>query len=714
MLKTDKNNASEKYDVIYHKAKELALNAFFNEIEINFYWLDHDGYLMGCNEEELKILGVSSQSEVIGKHSSELFAESSWLNSKKVIETGESLTIEEIPLPEHGKNVTYLTIKSPIKDKKNNKVTGVIGVSIDISEKKQAEELMRTAKKAAEAANKAKSEFIANMSHDLRTPMAGVLGMLDVIQIILNKASKTIEPNSTPSVTEYQAIIEKLLIEIEEHTSIATSSSKELINFFNDILKVIQLDSTNFKPTEKTFNLRRMIQKNSDLFLSATVHKNLKFSYEVADKVPLCFKGFASYLERCLSNLVGNALKFTDKGYVKIAVSILESKEHYDMGDPITLEISVKDTGIGIAEDKFETVFEHFSRLTSSYEGVYKGSGLGLHTVKRYLQEMDGTIAVESKVGEGSCFTVRVPLLVAESDGDFVKNSDDTNTIHKKVKPSFPERKWYKREETNQVSETKSEHAVAVLVVEDNPPAAIAAQTIFGSLDCSTDLAKNGTQAVQMATDNDYALILMDVGLPDFSGIEATKQIRSLDNTKRAQVPIIALTGHGNDPKVRQEALDAGMQEVLTKPAQSPDLQAVLKQFVLMDFANEKDTNVQTDKTGDDNTVIDWPACVKQCNDDLNFTHEILSVFADDLKQTKEKLKKHYIDWNETALRAELHRVRGGLTYLTLPKLDRALKAFHEAVKKKPKNSKKLEKSYQAVEKAMVCFWEVWAKGGFK
>ncbi|WP_019218424.1 ATP-binding protein [Legionella tunisiensis] len=240
-------------------------------------------------------------------------------------------------------------------------------------------------------------------------------------------------------------------------------------------------------------------------------------SFDIEQSIPTYFSGLRHYLDRTLLNLLSNALKFTNSGFVKITVKSLDERNSsYDPGDKMNLQLMVEDSGIGIPEDKFETIFEHFSRLTPAYEGLYKGAGLGLYTVKNYIEAMNATINIESEVGKGTCFIITLPLHVSDHS-DREKPPD--------VKPQTPTIQVSLSQHASKGEESAKTNAVAsVLVVEDNPLAAKSLQVYLKRFQCAHDHAENGMEALTMVQNNDYDLILMDIGLPDVDGIEVTKK----------------------------------------------------------------------------------------------------------------------------------------------------------------------------------------------
>ncbi|MDA0698059.1 MAG: response regulator [Proteobacteria bacterium] len=664
----------------------------------NLYWKSTNKTYLGCNLEFSELIGLKSPQEIIGKSDKDLFLDNLGIDFiGKLEETDECVfqgteqLVEETGLDKTGALAYYLTKKTPLKDSKNN-IIGLIGSSLNITERKKMENDLLCAKEAAESSNKAKSEFIANMSHDLRTPITGILGLAqellyqtEDIQAPLNELH-----HEHTSVADNQSLslLSEFIETVKENSGLLMGTTDELLQFCNEILETSRLDSGHGSANNESFNVRELVEHNIELLQSAAHHKKLFLHYEIDEQIPVYLHGLREYLDRTLLNLLSNALKFTEQGGVTLQLNLLNpAQSPYQPGDTIELEIVVEDSGIGIPSDKFETIFEHFSRLTSSYEGIYKGSGLGLYTVKRYVDAMKATIRVESTVGEGSRFIIKAPWIVC-NHADRIKSSV---RLPKPLLVPAPEPVT-----SNKLQAQIPATAPRVLVVEDNPLAARAVNSLLTRLDCVADTAQTGREAIQKVQEKEYDLILMDIGLPDIDGIEVTRQIRALNLQKTAQIPIVALTGHANDTQKREESFAAGIQDVVSKPIAQSLLSAILKQYVLDPRQNDalSPDAPEHDDVGMDADIIDWKACLQQLNGDKTLLMELLSLLASDFKAAKETLKKAYAAHDNNALRAELHRVSGGLSYLTLPQVNKALSDFHEAVKATPQEMHHLEYTY--------------------
>jgi PAS domain S-box-containing protein len=543
------------------------------------YWKDLNSIHLGCSEQFAIAAGFKNRKEMIGKSDYDCIwanrAAKYRLDDAEVIQSGKpKLNIEDTVSLSNGIEVIVISNKVPLRNSKGE-IIGILGIATDITQRKKTEEDLRQAKIAAEAANQAKSEFIANMSHDIRTPLTGIIGMTqdmfnvaDDIKPMLEQT--TVHKKAVPQ-DKYFNLLKHIVDTVQEDSQLLIGATDELLELCNEILETMRLESGHSPEETESFNFQDLVKRNISLLQPTASHKKLTLSCDIDKKMPTYFSGLRNYLDRTLLNLLSNALKFTEKGFVKLIVRLAgPTSSTYHQGNVLTLEITVEDSGKGIPKDKFETIFEHFSRLTPSYQGMYKGAGLGLYTVKRYIAAMDATIKVQSEIGKGSRFIISLPLTISDHSDREKEAIPQPETVAQSARAiSKPKER------------TKENISAAVLVVEDNLLAAISLQSFLTRLNCASDHAETGEQAITMVQTNDYDLVLMDVGLGDgMDGIETTKQIRRLNKQKLSELPIIAVTGHANDPETRDEALTAGIQEVYTKPLQPSTLETLLEHYV--------------------------------------------------------------------------------------------------------------------------------------
>jgi signal transduction histidine kinase/CheY-like chemotaxis protein len=446
-------------------------------------------------------------------------------------------------------------------------ITYIVAIVIGaiFAHNKQIAEKIKRRSIQAEKNSQAKSEFIANMSHDLRTPMTGLLGMLNGLLYAAEDGRASLKSRSNMDQKKLEAVFADVLGTVENYAGLARESAARLNQLHNDILDNVELDSGESKEVDVAFNLDQLIQSVVSLQKPAAVNKKLQLTAEINEFTPCYLKGLQQSLSRVLLNLVSNALKFTEQGSVAILVSLADGERvDCQVGDVVSLKIQVKDTGIGIPHDKFDEIFGQFSRLTSSYQGIYKGLGLGLYTVKKYVDTMQGDIDVASKMGEGTSFTLSLPFTV-EKEGT-------SAFIDKPIKNETEDQSQDRRFNDGDVE------AGSVLLVEDDKIAAMAVRVNLSKLGCQVDWVDSGEAALEKLASNDYSIIFMDIGLPEKSGIDTAAEIRELPNKQKANTPIVALTGHARG-KIRQVCLNAGMQSVLSKPAAPEELKKAIDYF---------------------------------------------------------------------------------------------------------------------------------------
>ena len=346
------------------------------------YWKDADGRYLGCNKFMVETAGVASVDDIVGKTDFDLWPEQAqriYDNDKMVMKKNELLLAEEEINISSEDKMYFSSIKIPLKN--GDDIIGVIGSSMDITRLKKTEIKLTESNEALKAANDIKAEFIKNMSHDVRTPFMGILG---IAEHLLD------EENDPVKIKELGYIIE---------------SGKKLLAFFNSILSVMQKDHVLTYTKFEKFQVRKLLNDTKKIIEPVAYINGLKILIDVEAKVPQIILGDSAKIQQILLNLIGNAIKFTEKGHVKVYVGIIE-----ESNDNILLEFIIEDTGVGIPKDKYEFIFEKFNRLSSVYKGKIKGLGLGLHIVKQLVEELQGEISVESRINYGSKFKCILPF----------------------------------------------------------------------------------------------------------------------------------------------------------------------------------------------------------------------------------------------------------------------------------------------------------------
>jgi signal transduction histidine kinase/CheY-like chemotaxis protein len=411
----------------------------------------------------------------------------------------------ELLLSVKGEDIWIKTNVMPVLNE-NNKVTKLVFIETDISE-------LIKARETAENALLIQEQFLANTSHEIRTPMNGIIGMTNQIM--------------STSINEEQA----------EYLNAIQESSNNLMNIINGILDVSKIKAGKFEIEKIPFKLRDVLNSLKVSFKIKAQEKNIKLIFTIDNDIPQVLIGDSLRLTQIINNLLNNAIKFTEFGSVNLIVSVLEKKQN-----KIKIAFNFKDTGIGIAPDKLEHIFEVFSQAELEISRKFGGTGLGLNISKSLIELQGGEINVESKLNEGSTFTFYIEYEIG-NENDYVDSL--------KVETNLPE--------------NIDLNYLQILLVEDNIINQKVAIFELNKWKINTDVADNPIKAFELLEKKHYDLILMDLSMPIMSGFEATIKIRKNQNQLISKIPIIALTASAqNSEKIK--CLEAGMDDYISKP----------------------------------------------------------------------------------------------------------------------------------------------------
>ncbi len=386
---------------------------------------------------------------------------------------------------------------------------------------------LRRAKEAAEESTRAKGIFLATMSHELRTPMNGVLGCTQLLK--------------DTSLTDQQ----RELIETMHR------SADALLTLVNDILDFSKIEAGKMTLEVADVNLRALICDVTTLTEGLASSKGLTVSVQIHPDVPEEFRGDPIRLRQILFNLVGNAIKFTERGRVMVAVSLRQ--ERAEGSDSVVLQWRIQDTGIGMTPEQQARLFQAYTQADASTTRKFGGTGLGLMICHQLVQLMGGSITVESSIGQGSTFAYTTNLLPAiHRDASTSPLGADQRSLGEQVGP------------------------LRVLVADDNEINQVVACKFLQKLGCHVEIARTGREAVEAITRTVYDVVLMDCEMPEMDGYEATREVRRREEGTPSHLPIMALTGHASDEDA-QKCHQAGMDKVMTKPLTLPILRASLQ-----------------------------------------------------------------------------------------------------------------------------------------
>lgn len=556
-----------------------------------------------------------------------------WKEKMKRAFAGEIQHFEILAKDIHGNPVWQEVYLNPIPDAEGN-IVEVSAIAHDITEKKKIQEELIKAKELAEHSLRVKESFLANMSHEIRTPMNGIIGMVDLLS----------ETPLNPQQQDYVQTIRK--------------SSETLMNILNDILDLSKIEAGKMQLVPKPIHLQSTIEKVYDLFFPQAKQKQNTLQFRIAEKVPTFIEIDETRLIQIVSNLVSNAIKFTEKGSIDIQVDLLDVK-----AEKCYLKISIADTGIGISEADKGKLFESFSQLDNSLTKTQSGTGLGLAISKQLAEMMQGEIGVQNNpAGKGSVFFFTFWAKIAsQAEQTTEKNMHE----YGKLPSDF-----------------------AVLVVDDNAINRKVASEMLKKLGANVTTAENAQEAYEKVSKQDFQVILMDVQMPKINGIEAMQAIRKMP--LRQMPRIVALTAYAMQED-EKKLLGQGFDEYIAKP-------------IKIDTLYQKLTGGKATRLGEQSTenLFDtsvWDSLAHIAGTD--FVKDSLEECLQESQQLIEALQESYEQKDFRQVKEYLHTLKGTTATLGFVGLSEACKRCEQIIQ---------QGFLEYFEKNWLSCYQIWAE----
>jgi len=574
--------------------------------------INTEGKITDMNEALVNITGITRE-EITGTDFFDYFTEPR-MARKVYQEVFAKGSVADFPLTlrhKDGELTDVLFNGSVYKDGRGN-ISGVVIVARDVTDQKRietelieakvfAEEAKSKAESAtliAENAVKAKQQFLSNMSHEIRTPMNAIIGFTKVVL-------KT-----------------ELSSKQKEYLTAIKMSGDALIVLINDILDLAKVDAGKMVFEQTPFKMALSISAMLHLFETKIQEKNLKLVKVYDNRIPEVLVGDPVRLHQIILNLVSNAVKFTSKGKITASVNLLEEDQ-----EKVTIEFSVADTGIGIAENKMGKIFDNFQQASSGTSRLFGGTGLGLAIVKQLVEPQGGKIWVESKVDEGSTFSFILSFLKTNANAEIETEIEELDAEIKNIK---------------------------VLVAEDIPLNQLLMKTLLDDFGFERDIAANGKIAIEKLQVNSYDIVLMDLQMPEMNGFEATDYIR---NTMKSKIPIIALTADVTTVDLAK-CRAVGMNDYIAKPVDERLLYnkivGLVKKPSLVNYnEHEKDESCECKKS----KCIDLDYLIRHTKSNPNLMMEMISLYLEQTPPLINTMKQSFEDQDWDLLYSAVHKM---------------------------------------------------------
>ena len=595
-------------DITAQRENETRFTDLFETLQEGVYFCDSEGKLLDVNPAMVHMLGYSHREELVGTTIGNLYFERpvDLFPIRQRTPFSSSVTREITLRRKDGQPVTCIDNSNTVGAPSGHMIRHQ-GTLVDITIRKQAEVELQMAKEAAEAANVAKSAFLAHISHEIRTPMNAVLGMTEL------------------------ALDTTLTEEQREYLTMVRDSGKTLLGLINDILDFSKIEAGKLDLEITDFSLRNSISEMVKIFGVRARQNGLELSSSVAPDVPDALLGDPGRLRQILSNLVDNAIKFTKQGGIALRI-----ETDLRTADEICVHFAVEDTGIGIPQDKQDLIFEAFSQADNSTTRKYGGTGLGLSISSRLVSMMGGKIWVESEANEGSVFHFTARFNLQKQ----TKRRLNRRVANSKSTPPY--------------SHGDRRRKLHILLVEDNPINQLLTQRLIDKRGDTLVVAGSGREALALLEKQAFDLILMDIQMPEMSGIEVTAAIREKEKGTGQRIPIIATTASAMKED-KDRCLEVGMDAYLAKPIDKNALFEAMEMLV----DNTQPVENESNRVRPTNPVFDPAVALESLDGDFDLLREIVGISLTQFGKHMQAVRDGVAREDGKLLERSAHAVRG-------------------------------------------------------
>lgn len=558
--------------------------------------VDNNEVIQYANQSFCNVSGYDMD-ELIGKNPSQLFLHGE--NSVEFVQEQLQLrkigvsSVYQLPVKNKRGEIRWWAISGAPNYDDNGNQLGSIGIHLDVTDQKNLEEELKQEKAKALEASKAKEVFLANMSHEIRTPLNAIIGFL--------RELKRINQNDG---TQKQFIENSY------------NASHHLLSIINNILDMSKIESGEMSLENKNFSLQESIQNVTAILQPKAKEKKLQLITDFSPDISSALKGDSLKIEQILFNIIGNSLKFTNQGKIKVECTLQK-----DFPDKQAITINITDTGIGMSEEYVKNIFKKFNQEDSSVSRKYGGTGLGMPITKELVKLMKGEIFVKSEKNIGTCVTLKFTIDKG-SGGNRKGNALEKQDIS--------------------IAGTK------VLLVEDNELNQLVAENSLNYFKCSVTKADNGKMAVEIARNEPFDIILMDIQMPEMDGIEATKVLRE---ELEIRTPIIALTANAFKTEI-DNCINAGMNDYITKPFIEENLLKIIYKH------NKNAKHLHSKKSTGEEVLYDLKNIKTLSRGNEEFVQKMLSIFISQTQETIPLVEKAFEEKNNSEIARLVHKIK--------------------------------------------------------